>query len=174
MSSSIPQHLQEKYDEKLDTPPPPQPPSEEELMPHERTPSPPPPPPTASPPPPPPKSQGGDSPTPPLSPPPPLPPPLPSSPPPSSPRRSKSEGKRRRKKKNNHSKRWGSRGFDEFKLLEQVGEGTYGYVAIDAGGALWFIQDGCREVYKAQDIKQHCIVALKKIRMENEREGVSV
>ncbi|XP_061991277.1 cyclin-dependent kinase C-2-like [Rosa rugosa] len=51
---------------------------------------------------------------------------------------------------------WGSRGVDCFEKLEQIGEGTYG------------------QVYMAKEIKTGEIVALKKIRMDNEREGFPI
>ncbi|CAE6094012.1 unnamed protein product [Arabidopsis arenosa] len=51
---------------------------------------------------------------------------------------------------------WGSRSVDCFEKLEQIGEGTYG------------------QVYKAKEIKTGEIVALKKIRMDNEREGFPI
>ncbi|OIW04170.1 hypothetical protein TanjilG_00730 [Lupinus angustifolius] len=47
----------------------------------------------------------------------------------------------------------GSRSIDCFEKLEQIGEGTYG------------------QVYMAKEIKTGEIVALKRIRMDNEREG---
>ncbi|CAN7046431.1 hypothetical protein IGI04_008669 [Brassica rapa subsp. trilocularis] len=50
----------------------------------------------------------------------------------------------------------GSRSVDCFEKLEQIGEGTYG------------------QVYMAKDIKTGEIVALKKIRMDNEREGFPI
>ncbi len=43
---------------------------------------------------------------------------------------------------------------EKYKKLEKIGEGTYGYV------------------YKAQDTTTSEIVALKKIKLENEDEGV--
>ena len=43
---------------------------------------------------------------------------------------------------------------DKFEKLEKIGEGTYGYV------------------YKARDSTNSKIVALKKIKLENEDEGV--
>ncbi|KAF2537805.1 hypothetical protein F2Q68_00022992 [Brassica cretica] len=51
---------------------------------------------------------------------------------------------------------WGSRSVDCFEKLEQIGEGTYG------------------QVYMAKDIKTGEIVALKKIRMDNEKEGFPI
>lgn len=51
---------------------------------------------------------------------------------------------------------WGSRGVDCFEKLEQIGEGTYG------------------QVYMAKEIKTGEVVALKKIRMDNEREGFPI
>ncbi|KFK38426.1 hypothetical protein AALP_AA3G111700 [Arabis alpina] len=50
----------------------------------------------------------------------------------------------------------GSRSVDCFEKLEQIGEGTYG------------------QVYMAKDKKTGEIVALKKIRMDNEREGFPI
>ncbi|KAF9623644.1 hypothetical protein IFM89_003676 [Coptis chinensis] len=47
---------------------------------------------------------------------------------------------------------WGSRSVDCFEKLEQIGEGTYG------------------QVFMAKEIRTGEIVALKKIRMDNERE----
>jgi cyclin-dependent kinase 12/13 len=51
---------------------------------------------------------------------------------------------------------WGSRSVDCFNKLEQIGEGTYG------------------QVFMAKEIKTGEIVALKKIRMDNEREGFPI
>ncbi|CAM8916663.1 unnamed protein product [Rhodiola kirilowii] len=51
---------------------------------------------------------------------------------------------------------WGSRSVDCFEKLEQIGEGTYG------------------QVYMAREILTGEIVALKKIRMDNEREGFPI
>ncbi|KAF2284417.1 hypothetical protein GH714_021634 [Hevea brasiliensis] len=56
----------------------------------------------------------------------------------------------------NESPCWGSRSVDCFEKLEQIGEGTYG------------------QVYMAREIKTGEIVALKKIRMDNEREGFPI
>ncbi|KAK6251633.1 hypothetical protein SCA6_005638 [Theobroma cacao] len=56
----------------------------------------------------------------------------------------------------NESPCWGSRSVDCFEKLEQIGEGTYG------------------QVYMAKEIKTGEIVALKKIRMDNEREGFPI
>ncbi|KAF6147705.1 hypothetical protein GIB67_003036 [Kingdonia uniflora] len=51
---------------------------------------------------------------------------------------------------------WGSRSVDCFEKLEQIGEGTYG------------------QVFMAKEKKTGEIVALKKIRMDNEREGFPI
>ncbi|KAI3706097.1 hypothetical protein L1987_76352 [Smallanthus sonchifolius] len=51
---------------------------------------------------------------------------------------------------------WGSRIVDCFEKLEQIGEGTYG------------------QVYMAKELKTGEIVALKKIRMDNEKEGFPI
>ncbi|KAK9075050.1 hypothetical protein SSX86_003369 [Deinandra increscens subsp. villosa] len=51
---------------------------------------------------------------------------------------------------------WGSRSVDCFEKLEQIGEGTYG------------------QVYMARELKTGEIVALKKIRMDNEKEGFPI
>ncbi|KAI4305863.1 hypothetical protein L6164_029199 [Bauhinia variegata] len=56
----------------------------------------------------------------------------------------------------NESPSWGSRSVDCFEKLEQIGEGTYG------------------QVYMAREIRTGEIVALKKIRMDNEREGFPI
>lgn len=51
---------------------------------------------------------------------------------------------------------WGSRSIECFEKLEQIGEGTYG------------------QVYMAREKKTGEIVALKKIRMDNEKEGFPI
>ncbi|XP_030535035.1 cyclin-dependent kinase C-1-like isoform X1 [Rhodamnia argentea] len=51
---------------------------------------------------------------------------------------------------------WGSRSVDCFEKLEQIGEGTYG------------------QVFMAREIKSSEIVALKKIRMDSEKEGFPI
>ncbi|KAK3135645.1 hypothetical protein QOZ80_5BG0421650 [Eleusine coracana subsp. coracana] len=51
---------------------------------------------------------------------------------------------------------WGSRSVDCFEKLEQIGEGTYG------------------QVFMAKEMQTQEIVALKKIRMDNEREGFPI
>lgn len=51
---------------------------------------------------------------------------------------------------------WGSRSIECFEKLEQIGEGTYG------------------QVYMARDKQTGEIVALKKIRMDNEKEGFPI
>ncbi|XP_031402106.1 cyclin-dependent kinase C-2-like [Punica granatum] len=56
----------------------------------------------------------------------------------------------------NESPSWGSRSVDCFEKLEQIGEGTYG------------------QVYMAREKRTGEIVALKKIRMDNEREGFPI
>lgn len=49
---------------------------------------------------------------------------------------------------------WGSRSVDVYEKIEQIGEGTYG------------------QVYMAKEIATGEVVALKKVRMDNEKEGV--
>lgn len=51
---------------------------------------------------------------------------------------------------------WGSRSVDAFEKLEQIGEGTYG------------------QVYMAREKDTGEIVALKKVRMDNEKEGFPI
>lgn len=51
---------------------------------------------------------------------------------------------------------WGERCVDVFKFLAQIGEGTYG------------------QVYKAKDCLSSDFVALKKVRLENEKEGFPI
>ncbi|XP_015177135.1 PREDICTED: cyclin-dependent kinase 12 isoform X2 [Polistes dominula] len=53
-------------------------------------------------------------------------------------------------------KDWGERCVDVFDFITQIGEGTYG------------------QVYKAQDKRAGILVALKKVRLENEKEGFPI
>ncbi|CAK7340348.1 unnamed protein product [Dovyalis caffra] len=72
----------------------------------------------------------------------------------------------------NESPSWGSRSVDCFEKLEQIGEGTYGkdQKLLTIG----FVFIVCRQVYMAREIMTGEIVALKKIRMDNEREGFPI
>ncbi|KAI4308264.1 hypothetical protein L6164_031356 [Bauhinia variegata] len=88
----------------------------------------------------------------------------------------------------NESPSWGSRSVDCFEKLEQIGEGTYGcrlvilmdsnlclimlsflFFGVDMEAFLCIFQ-----VYMAKEIRTGEIVALKKIRMDNEREGFPI
>ncbi|XP_044583887.1 cyclin-dependent kinase 12 isoform X2 [Cotesia glomerata] len=53
-------------------------------------------------------------------------------------------------------KDWGERCVDVFEVMNQIGEGTYG------------------QVYKARDTRANVFVALKKVRLENEKEGFPI
>ncbi|XP_072379323.1 uncharacterized protein Cdk12 isoform X3 [Diabrotica undecimpunctata] len=53
-------------------------------------------------------------------------------------------------------KDWGERCVDMFEVIAQIGEGTYG------------------QVYKAKDVQAAELVALKKVRLENEKEGFPI
>ncbi|ENN81623.1 hypothetical protein YQE_01986, partial [Dendroctonus ponderosae] len=53
-------------------------------------------------------------------------------------------------------KDWGERCVDMFEVIAQIGEGTYG------------------QVYKAKDVHANELVALKKVRLENEKEGFPI
>ncbi|XP_050351182.1 cyclin-dependent kinase 12 isoform X3 [Nymphalis io] len=55
-----------------------------------------------------------------------------------------------------HAKDWGEKCVDGFQVITQIGEGTYG------------------QVYKARDKNTGQLVALKKVRLENEKEGFPI
>ncbi|XP_028159844.1 cyclin-dependent kinase 12-like isoform X1 [Ostrinia furnacalis] len=55
-----------------------------------------------------------------------------------------------------HAKDWGEKCVDGFQVITQIGEGTYG------------------QVYKAKDKNTGSLVALKKVRLENEKEGFPI
>ncbi|CAI5488272.1 unnamed protein product [Closterium sp. Naga37s-1] len=73
---------------------------------------------------------------------------------------------------------WGSRSIDEFEKLEQIGEGTYGYARGEMGrtdGRAGVGMKGARgQVYMAREKNTGEIVALKKVRMDNEKEGFPI
>ncbi|GLH03551.1 Cyclin-dependent kinase 1 [Gryllus bimaculatus] len=62
----------------------------------------------------------------------------------------------RRRAKLTINKDWGERCVDVFEVMTQIGEGTYG------------------QVYKARDKQSGVLVALKKVRLENEKEGFPI
>ncbi|CAL1536352.1 unnamed protein product [Lymnaea stagnalis] len=75
----------------------------------------------------------------------------------------KEEGPKLKRPKMCHHRRyndrqgdWGERCVDVFDIIQIIGEGTYG------------------QVYKARDISLGILVALKKVRLENEKEGFPI
>ena len=73
----------------------------------------------------------------------------------------------------------GSRNVEVYEKVEQVGEGTYGCeppAETQAGCGCGSPRSVCpnlsRQVYKARDKATGEIVALKRVRMDNEKEGV--
>ncbi|XP_037933991.1 cyclin-dependent kinase 12 [Teleopsis dalmanni] len=61
-----------------------------------------------------------------------------------------------RRDSRNNVRDWGERCVDVFKMIAQIGEGTYG------------------QVYKARDNHTNEMVALKKVRLEHEKEGFPI
>lgn len=72
----------------------------------------------------------------------------------------------------------GCSSINQYEVLEKLGEGTFGCVTVRAGKRMYFrfieLTQGMahREVHKAKSHKTGALVALKKILMHNEKDGV--
>jgi hypothetical protein len=58
---------------------------------------------------------------------------------------------------------------EKYEIIEQVGEGTYGYAFHSKENSFFWL---FRKVYKGKCLRSGKLVALKKFRIETEKEGV--
>lgn len=90
----------------------------------------------------------------------------------------------RRNSRSQAIKDWGERCVDVFEVIAQIGEGTYGQVNYNkcfaSNGQFvcineYFSSSCCvAQVYKARDNQAKEMVALKKVRLEHEKEGFPI
>lgn len=71
---------------------------------------------------------------------------------------------------------WGTRNLGNYHILEKIGAGTYGYVWLLHTSWKDLVRYGstslCRHVYKARDVKNDKLVALKKLLRHHVEDGV--
>lgn len=82
-----------------------------------------------------------------------------------------------RRDSRNNVRDWGERCVDVFEMIAQIGEGTYGQVKMGCLVDLLIKSDFLSfalQVYKARDHHTNDMVALKKVRLEHEKEGFPI
>lgn len=74
----------------------------------------------------------------------------------------------------NAGKEWGERCVDVFQVIAQIGEGIVRVVGVCRAPHVLLSAGTYGQVYKARDFEADQLVALKKVRLENEREGFPI
>lgn len=86
----------------------------------------------------------------------------------------------RRNSRSQAIKDWGERCVDVFEVIAQIGEGTYGQVNVACCFVCCVVEVLIEsahfpvQVYKARDNSAKVLVALKKVRLEHEKEGFPI